>query len=289
MPLTPYYNKDGGRYGTGESYDVFYGYEDNSQIHTSSDELWTYAFVEGGVELLRYNSNEIDIVVPALVDGHRVVSLDSTFDGFRELKRVAIPRGVTSIEGAFYGCEGLEEVSLPDGLVNITYGFHCCYALKALTVPQSVTNFSSAFGGTQLTSFIFPPGAEQISHAFFNSEQLRSVYIPKSVTASSEAFCDCELLTEVTLENGLTSLDDWALFHCLSLKELTIPPSVTKFGKMAVGFMENREYTSPRKTAFQIKGHQIVPGFIIKGAAGSAAQAYANQHKIPFYPVSFCS
>lgn len=33
-----------------------------------------------------------------------VVMLNSTFDGFVELKSVVIPEGVTNIQGAFYGC-----------------------------------------------------------------------------------------------------------------------------------------------------------------------------------------
>ena len=43
-------------------------------------------FLEDGIELLRYNGNEIHIIVPEMVDGKKVVALDSTFDGFYELK-----------------------------------------------------------------------------------------------------------------------------------------------------------------------------------------------------------
>ena len=280
--MKPYYDHGWGRYSTGESYDVFYKYEDHTLIHTSQDEVWTYAFVEDGIELLRYNDSQTDITIPSVVDGQKVVSMDSTFDGFFALKRVVVPEGVKSVTGAFYGCEGLEQVTLPSSITDLHYAFNCCYSLKNLTLPQSVENFSFCFEGTGLTEIIFPPSTKNISQSFMASNHVKSVFIPKSVVHSAEAFSDCEVLEKVELENGLEGLDKWAIFNCLSLKEVTIPPSVTNFGKMAVGFMEIREYTSPEKTGFRIKGHQIVPGFQIKGIAGSAAEAYAKKHKIPF-------
>jgi len=102
------------------------------------------------------------------------------------------------------------------------------------------------------------------------------------VTNSYEAFADCEVLTEVVIEDGVTNIDDWAFFHCPSLLELTIPASVTEFGKESVGFMEMREYTSHEKIAFKIKGQQIVPGFKIKGTPGSVAEKYAKENGIEF-------
>ena len=80
--MKPYYSDNRGRYSTGESYDWFYKFEDEEdyQIFTSLDGLWTYDVAEDGIELLRYNGNQIHIHVPERVDGKKVVSHDSTFD-----------------------------------------------------------------------------------------------------------------------------------------------------------------------------------------------------------------
>lgn len=95
--MKAYYSDGRGRYNTGESYDWFYEYEDgNKKILTSSDHLWTYTYI----------------------DGNTVISLDSTFDGFYELKSVIVPEGIVSITGAFYGCEGLESITLPESLFH---------------------------------------------------------------------------------------------------------------------------------------------------------------------------
>lgn len=282
--MEAYYSDGRGRYGTGESYDWFWQYEDNDGFKplTSSDGLWTYTIIDGGIEILRYDGSDTNIIVPSVIDGNKVVSLDSTFDGFYELKSAVIPEGVMSITGAFYGCEGLEQVILPDSLVDMTYGFNCCYSLKPVDIPSGVKNFSWAFEGTSWESFVFPQGAEDISHAFMGSEHLKRVTIPGSVTDLNEAFGDCQALTEVVIENGVKYIGDYAFFHCPSLLELTIPESVIEFGEKSVGYMEIREYTSPRKDAFKIKGYQLVPGFKIKGVPGSMAEKYAKKHGIEF-------
>ncbi len=281
--MKPYYSDNRGRYATGESYDWFYKFEDEEdyQIFTSLDGLWTYDIVEDGIELLRYNGNEIHIHVPEMVDNKKVVSLDSTFDGFYELKSAVIPEGVVSIIGAFYGCEGLEEVTLPEGVKDLTYAFNSCFSLKYIKIPNSVEDFSQAFGGTAIEHFEFPQGTKIIDSCFSGSEYLRSVVIPKTVISCDEAFADCEVLERVELEDGICELSDYAFFHCPALKELKIPESVKKLGKMAVGIMEDREYDKTHM-AFKIKGHNIVSFFQIIGAQGSQAEQYAKINKISF-------
>lgn len=282
--MKAYYSDGRGRYGTNESYDWFWKYEedDTVEILTSADGLWTYVKVEKGIELLRYNGNRTNIVIPARIDEKKVVALDSTFDGFYELKSVVVPEGVTAIVGAFYGCEGLEEVTLPEGIVDMEYAFNCCYSLKSIEIPFGVQKFTWAFAGTKIESIRFPQGARDISRAFMGSASLKSVFLPKSVNDTYEAFSDCEALTQVIIEDGVKKIDQWAFYDCPALLELTIPESVTEFGKKSVGYMEIREYTSADKIAYKKKGEQIVPGFQIKGASGSAAEQYARENGITF-------
>lgn len=284
--MNAYYDDNRGRYGTGESYDYFWKYEkfcyETDDIFTSSDGLWNYALTDDGIELLRYNGNQIHINIPSFVDNKKVVSLESTFDGFYELKSVTVPDGVMIISGAFYGCEGLEDVSLPTSIRDLTYAFNCCYSLKSLSIPPYVENFSWAFEGTKITSFRFPDNTKNISHSFMGSEHLKSVYIPKSITDSYEAFSDCEALEHVIIEDGVTSVSEYAFYNCISLKELTIPQSVTQFQDKCIGYMEVREYTDADKSAYRIKGEAIVPDFKIKGISGSAVEEYAKNNGIPF-------
>lgn len=282
-----YWYDERGRYGTGEDYDWFWKYADDEEveIRASQDELWVYAVLENGIELLRYDGDEVHITVPDKVDGLPVVALCSTFDGFYELKSVVVPEGVTDIEGAFYGCEGLEKVTLPKTLVNLDHAFECCYSLKELEVWEGVESFEYAFQGTKIEHFTFPKGTLNIAYAFEGAYCLKSVYIPCSVESTYEAFNECESLETVVIEEGVQKLEDWTFFNCPSLKELTIPQSVTEFGELSVGYMEIREFMDERKLAYRIKGKQIVPGFKIKGVSGSAAEKYAREHEIEFVAI----
>ena len=117
------------------------------------------------------------------------------------------------------------------------------------------------------------------------TESVESVFIPKSINCMYEAFADCENLKKVVLEEGLHSIDEWAFFNCIKLRELTIPESVVKIEPKSVGIMELREYTDLEKTAYQIKGEQVVPGFVIKGVLGSVAEKYALENRIQFVSI----
>ena len=288
--MEAYYSDGRGRYGTGESYDWFYKYEDydgEPKIYTSSDGLWTYGFAEPNIpsdeiEILRYNGNETSINVPSVIDGKKVVSLDSTFDGFYELESAVIPEGVINLIGVFYGCENLKKVTLPQSLKNMEYALNCCYSLEEVNIPPNVENFSNTFFGTKFNNFVFPQGTKVIYNSFAGNDSIKKVLIPGSVTDTYEAFSDCENLSEVIIENGVESIDDYTFFHCTSLLELTIPESVQTFGKFSVGYMEIRKYTSPEKITYSMKGEYIVPGFHIKGIKGSAAEKYAEDNGIPF-------
>ncbi|MCI8670311.1 MAG: leucine-rich repeat domain-containing protein [Lachnospiraceae bacterium] len=284
--MEAYYSDGRGRYGTGESYDYFWQYEDETmEICTSLDGLWTYIETDDGISLLRYNGNQTHIDIPAAVDGKKTVALECTFDGFYELKSVTVPEGIITLSGGFYGCEGLEIVSLPQSIRDLEHAFDCCYSLKNLVIPPHVKYFDYAFSGTRIETMEFPEGAEDISHSFIDSH-LKSVFIPKSVTTLYEAFKGCEDLEHVVIEEGVRSIDDYAFYHCLSLQELMIPESVVQFGKRSVGYMEIREYLHPDKSAYRMKGEQIIPGFKIRGIPGSAAERYAKDNGIMFAEVT---
>lgn len=283
--MTAYWSNEWGRYGTGESYDWFPKYEDGVKTFESEDGLWTYTYLDDGIEILRYNGNEINVIIPSVLNGKKVVSLESTFDGFLELKSVVVPQGVISIGGAFYGCESLEQVFLPESVAMLYYAFNCCFELKHIDIPAAVKDVSWVFGSTGLKKVILPYGIENIALAFAGCEDLEYAYIPGTAKDLAEAFADCENLRTVVIEDGITSIGDYAFFNCTSLKELTIPESVKKFGTDAVGIMEIREYTSPDKSAFKIKGYQIIPEFKIKGKAGSKAEEYARKQGIEFVQI----
>ena len=63
---------------------------------------------------------------------------------------------------------------------------------------------------------------------------IKTVIINDGVTSIGEwAFYECSSLTSVTIPNSVTSIGEWAFFYCSSLTSVTIPESVTSIGNSA--------------------------------------------------------
>jgi len=102
--------------------------------------------------------------------------------------------------------------------------------------------------------------------AFALCKDLTYVKIPDGVTSiGSEAFWGCEGLTYVNIPDGVTSIDYWTFYNCNALRTAIIPPSVTKIHSYAF-----RCYSGS------------IENLTIYGVAGSYAETYATDYKIPF-------
>ncbi len=146
----------------------------------------------------------------------------------------------------FEWIELLAQEKYAEALDLLCHAFVCCFELKYIDIPSAAKVASWAFENTGLKNIKLPYGIEDISNAFKGCAYLECAYVPGTVKDIRGTFSDCENLREVTIENGVTSLGDYAFFNCTSLKELTIPESVMEFGTKSVGIMEIKEYTSPK-------------------------------------------
>ena len=77
---------------------------------------------------------------------------------------------------------------------------------------------------------------------FFRNSDIRTIVIEDGVTSIGDfAFLECTNLTEVTMADSVTSIGEASLSHCFALTELTIGNGVTTIGIHA--FNSNREMT----------------------------------------------
>ncbi|GHV63027.1 hypothetical protein FACS1894195_5240 [Bacteroidia bacterium] len=66
---------------------------------------------------------------------------------------------------------------------------------------------------------------------FSQSQSITTVIIENGVTSIGEyAFYYCSSLTAVTIPNSVTSIGEYAFYYCSSLTAVTIPNSVTSIG-----------------------------------------------------------
>ena len=221
-----------------------------------------YAFAVVGLG----TATDENIVIPSTYNGKPVVEIgDSAFKNRKQIKSIfmpnsilkigeeafscctsltsiTIPDSVTSIGGsAFFGCSGLISITIPNSVEYIGEGaFSGCESLVSITIPfvghsmpnrfaSSATLFGYIFGESSYTSGVAVEQAYAdragTSSTYYIPSTLRSV----TVTGGSilfGAFYNCSMLTSIIIDNGVTSINDFAFRGCSGLKSITFPNDV---------------------------------------------------------------
>lgn len=213
--------------------------------------------VDGEGRMTAYTGSEMHVVIP---DGVKILGGDpnkSIFEDAQEpVQSVVIPDSVTEIsEGAFVDCRDLQEVTMGNGVTRIgAFAFFGCSNLKTISLPE---------------------GLEEIApKAFCFCQNLETLELPSSLrTIEFEAFGNCSLLRTIRIPDGVRTIPQDTFFQCYSLEELYIPSSVTRIGTGSTMRPESDEDSA---------GLEDSKNLTIYGAAGSAAQEYAEENQIPF-------
>ena len=200
------------------------------------------------------------------------------------------PNGVVYFGKAAYAYKGsMAEgtvLSLRDGTVSVTYEFLAGQIelnptfdqpnLAGLILPQSCKYVDDyAFAGAKNMKFIDLGGAQYIGREAFNNSACESIVLPDSVRfVGSNAF-SAPSIKAIHLNDGLRVLDEGAFFSYGEGKGVTVPASVIYIGPQALGWR-------PVDPDDILGGAKTIDGFVIRGTAGTAAQAYAVNNEIAF-------
>ena len=241
-------------------------------------------------ELIQYAAGKTDeyFSIPSSVTSIG----DLAFDGCKSLMSVTIPDSVTSIgDSAFSDCTSLNSITIPDSVTRIgDCAFYFCTSLKSVTIPDSVTSIGDgAFGFCYNLNNIYYSGDrsdleninigssnDDLSNAtihynsydngttgdctwtldnngvfiisgnggiggfdisapwFSERNSISTLIIEDGVTSIGDyAFNGCKNLTKVTIPDSVTSIGDYAFNGCWGLTDVSIPDSVTRIGYYA--------------------------------------------------------
>lgn len=204
--------------------------EETETKETYSDGMFTFAYVDGGVELCGCETTAFSVKLPEKTDGYKIVGI---------------------ADGAFYNCTNLQSVELSDGIRYIgRYAFAGCESLKNLSIPDSVETLgANVFSGCiSLETLHLPEHLTEIPEGMcYTCVSLTDVNFPDTLTSVGvEAFYDCMSLAETDLPDGITEFGNYAFAFCSALTQIDIPESMTKLSSgVFCGCESVTEFTVP--------------------------------------------
>lgn len=207
---------------------------------TYNDGMFTFGYVDGGVELVNVESTALSVRLPAETDGRRIVGVaDGAFYNCSNLESVTLPEGLKYIgKHAFSGCENLRKVDIPDTVETIgANALSACVALRELHLPEKLREIPEGLCYTcaQLETVNLPDNVTKIGdEAFYCCYQLQNTPMPEHLTElGNYAFAFCTSFTELDLPKGVRKLSGGTFCGCEGITEFTVPQQLEDMGSLA--------------------------------------------------------
>ena len=230
-------------------------------------------------DISNWENNEV------LYIGNHLIKVKTTIRGDYSIKENTI----CIADSAFGGCDNLTSVTIPNSVTSVGDGaFSECYNLTNITVNSNNNYYSSKDG------VLFDKNKTTLIQ-YLSGNTRTSYTIPNSVTSiGNYAFYHCDNLTSVTIPNSVTSIGDFAFQYCTSLVSVTIPNSVTSIGGYTFYSCDNLTSVTIPNSVTSIGDHAFgynfagerVKGFTIYGTLGTEAERYANDNGFTFMDVA---
>ncbi|MER2080466.1 MAG: leucine-rich repeat domain-containing protein, partial [Ruminococcus sp.] len=190
---------------------------------------------DGTIRIERYNGSESDVTIPEKFGDKAVSEIGrGAFENNDDIESVTFSEGNVNIgDYAFSDCDLLEEIHFSSTITTIgSRAFNTCRALQSVEIPSTVKTLGDrTFSACPiLTEVKLNEGLERLGNRFLTGTPVSEIYIPSTVTWAEEAFAEADLLETVTFAEGITSIPNDMFENNNSLRELTIPDTVTKLG-----------------------------------------------------------
>ena len=227
-----------------------------SSIYISNLEAWcNMSFAAGGGAAPTFTNFNYYLylnhsLITNLVIPNGITKIkDYAFCYCSSITSVTIPNGVTSIGNqAFLQCGNLQNITIPNSVTSIGgSAFSYCTSLNSIEIPNNVTSIGpSAFNKcSSLGSINIPASVTSIGNGAWSASGIHSVYITDLVAwcnipfgtfcsyNSYDLYLNGSKVTEMSVPNGVTTINNYAFAFCTSIISVILPSSVTSIGVQA--------------------------------------------------------
>lgn len=167
------------------------------------------------------------------------------FKGFDNLHTIYFGDGIIDIEeGAFMDCTNLEAIRIPYRVKGINKStFWGCQSLRIVQLPNDIKFIGECafYGCNALITFIIPESIINIGDGAFSGRNTiiniksrnKDFYILNNMLISSKGhLISCWTTeTDIIIPDKVTSIGDYALQKCESIKNVIVPLNLSKIGK----------------------------------------------------------
>ena len=191
------------------------------------------------------------------------------YDQREQIKNVVIGDGVGYISNyTFMYCENLEKITIPAGATSVgSLAFWHCDNLKRINVAENNPNYTSVDGvlfNKSKTEIVKYPNAKEGKYTIPNTVRI----------IGEDAFRESAGLSGIVIPDSVDTIGICAFYDCTSLLNVIIPKSVTKMEGCGLGLL------------FYKGGDDMIKGFVMKGYAGTEAEAYARDNGLTFEDIT---
>lgn len=178
--------------------------------------------------LIKYTGKFKNLVIPEIMKGITITSLDPSLFKWCDFERVILPETMTSISGwAFSGCKNLKYIYAP-GVIKIYGGaFMDCTSLPSVNTTEPETATEGAF---------FPKLNEIVSQTFYGCTSLQSVEMTGiNFTEDNEGFhfAECTSLRHYKFQNTNGIFPKYLFYNCTKLTGIIRFTNVNFVGEAA--------------------------------------------------------
>lgn len=204
--------------------------------------------------IIRYNGNDIDVVIPHLYEGKPVTTIgENAFTGNGTMQSLLISKNITTVLCSFSEknqsltkidvFEGNEAVKSVDGVLFTADG------TTILGVP-----IAKNFGDYKV-----PDGVVEIpKSAFFLCYGLTSITFPDSLKVVGEfAFYECPNLKKVDMGASVEIIEKLAFTSCPELETVIIPNTIKRVDTQAFAYCNKLKYSLYQEESLSGKGRYL--------------------------------